>query len=127
MLLRDVPAVLVRSLRSLDAQLLAMGLDLCVPPIALLSLLVAAVWIASVALYAIWKIDAPLLIASVTAGLLALSVLASWARYGRQIVSLGALALAVAYALWKVPVYGRFLFARQLDWVRSKRDQDRSA
>lgn len=124
-LLKDAPAVLVRSLRALDGQLLAMGLDLCVPPIALLSLLVAAVWIASAALYAISHAAVPLLIASATAGLLAVSVLASWARYGRRIVSLGTLLLAVVYALWKAPVYGRFLIARQLHWVRSKRDQDR--
>jgi cellulose synthase/poly-beta-1,6-N-acetylglucosamine synthase-like glycosyltransferase len=121
-LLRDAPGVLMRSLRTLNGQLLAMGLDLCVPPIALLSLLVAAVWVASGALYVFSQAALPLVIASTTAGLLALSVLASWARYGRQIVSLGTLALAVAYALWKAPVYGRFLVARQLHWVRSKRD-----
>jgi len=122
-LLKDAPAVLLRAVRTLDGRLLAMGLDLCVPPTALLCLLVGAVWIASAALYALARVDLPLLIASVTAGLLFFSVIASWARWGRQIVSLGTLALAVAYALWKAPVYGRFLVARQLDWVRSKRDQ----
>ncbi len=126
-LLKDAPAVLLRALRAGDAQLLSLGLDLCVPPVALLSLLVAAVWIASALLQAISHRDGPLLLATVTAGLLALSVLASWARFGRRIVSLGTLALAIVYALWKAPVYARFLVARQLDWVRSKRDQNRAA
>jgi glycosyltransferase involved in cell wall biosynthesis len=126
-LLHDAPAVLLRSLRVRDVQLLSLGLDLCVPPIALLSLLVAAVWIASAVLQGIAHVGGPLLVATVTAGLLGLSVLASWARFGRRIVSLGTLALAIVYALWKAPVYARFLIARQLDWVRSKRDQNRPA
>jgi hypothetical protein len=51
-------------------------------------------------------------------------VLLAWARYGRDIVTARELALAGVYAFRKIPLYVRFLFARQLDWVRSKRDHD---
>jgi hypothetical protein len=54
--------------------------------------------------------------------LLATSVLLSWARYARNVISLRSLALAVGYALWKIPLYARFLVARRSDWVRAKRD-----
>ncbi len=53
---------------------------------------------------------------------MAASVLMSWAAYGRHIMTLGTLLLSVVYPLWKIPLYLRFLVARQVDWVRSKRD-----
>ena len=55
--------------------------------------------------------------------MLGCAVALSWSRYGRQVVSLGALAYAPFYALWKLPVYLKFLTGRQVEWVRSKRDK----
>ncbi|MGH8288890.1 MAG: glycosyltransferase family 2 protein [Steroidobacteraceae bacterium] len=121
-LVRDAPAVLLKSLSTLDGQMLVMGLDLCVPPIALLTLMVSAVWAASALLCVLARVELPLVIASAAAALLALSVLASWARYGRQTLSLWSLALAIGYALLKIPLYLRFLVARQFEWKRTKRE-----
>lgn len=121
-IMRDGPSVLLRSLRTLNGPLLALVLDLCVPPLALLTLMTAAIWTASAALTVLAHSTGPLLIASVDALLLCGSVLLCWASYGRQILSLGDLARAVNYLLWKLPLYVRFLVARQMDWVRSKRD-----
>lgn len=124
-LVTDAPTVLLKALSTGNRQLLALGLDLCVPPVALLTLLSVAVWLASALFYAVARGAVPLLIASAAAALLVLSVLTSWARYGRQILSLGSLALAIAYAFLKIPLYFRFLVARQFEWVRTKRDEDR--
>jgi hypothetical protein len=75
------------------------------------------------ALFAIFaKALIPVGIATVAAGLFAVSVLVSWGGYGRRIISLGSLAIAVLYALWKIPLYAKFLVSRQINWVRSKRD-----
>ncbi len=126
-LVTDAPGILLQSLSTLNGRLLIMGLDLCVPPIALLTLIVSAMWGASALLGALTGRDLPLLIASAAAALLALSVLASWARYGRQTLSLWSLALALLYAVLKIPFYLRFLVARQFDWIRARRDEDRSA
>jgi len=109
-----------------DARLVAMGLDLVVPPIALLTLLTGAVWVASALLYLQTRVAPPFAMASAVAGLLVVCVFAAWARYGRQVVSLGSLMLALVYALWKIPLYVKFVVARQIHWVRSKRDQERS-
>ncbi|HEX5461222.1 MAG TPA: glycosyltransferase [Steroidobacteraceae bacterium] len=124
-LVKDAPAVLLKSVHTLNRDLLALGLDVCVPPVALLTLLAAAVWIASAIFRAVTRVDLPLLIASAAVALLTLSVLSAWTRYGRQILSPGSLALAIAYALLKIPLYFRFLVARQFEWVRTKRDEDR--
>jgi hypothetical protein len=109
-----------------DPRLLAMGLDLSVPPLALLTLLIAVVWGAAAGLYLGLRVATPFAIASAAASLLVVTVFAAWAAFGRSVLSLGDLLMAVAYALWKIPLYVRFLVARQIDWVRSKRDQERS-
>lgn len=116
------PFLLLEAIAARNVALLGLALDLCVPPLALLVLLVATLWTLSAALYVVTRSALPLGITTVSVLLLALAVLLAWVRYGRQIVSLGELALAVVYAAWKIPLYARFLLARQLQWVRSKRD-----
>jgi hypothetical protein len=56
--------------------------------------------------------------------MLGLSVLLSWGRYGRKVISLASLAYAPFYVLWKIPIYLKFLVRRQAEWVRSRRDGD---
>lgn len=121
-ILSEAPRLLLDSILHLNPRLLALALDLCVPPLALLVLQVTAVWLASALLYLLGKTVLPFGIATVAALMLALSVLLCWARYGRRIISLGDLVLSPLYAVWKVPLYARFLVARQLEWVRSTRD-----
>jgi cellulose synthase/poly-beta-1,6-N-acetylglucosamine synthase-like glycosyltransferase len=121
-ILSDARLLFLAGVRGRSADLLALALDLCVPPTALLALCLAAVWTSCAILFhltgAIW----PLALASLAALLMAASVLMSWAVYGRHIMTLGTLLLSVIYPLWKIPLYLRFLVARQVDWVRSKRD-----
>jgi Glycosyltransferase like family 2 len=126
-ILQDAAPMIAQSLVKRSLPLLALSLDLCVPPIALLVLLTGAVWLAAAVVYALAGSAAPLLLASGELALLAGCVLTAWARYGRDIISGASLAFAPLYALAKIPLYARFLVARQIDWVRSKRDHDRSA
>jgi cellulose synthase/poly-beta-1,6-N-acetylglucosamine synthase-like glycosyltransferase len=124
LIVSDAPRLLLESVFTLNLKLLALALDLSVPPLALLALMNALVWIMSASLFFVTKHQTPLIIASTSIVLLALSVLLSWGRYGRQILSLGNLVYAVFYAIMKVPLYVKFLMARQLNWVRSKRDHE---
>jgi cellulose synthase/poly-beta-1,6-N-acetylglucosamine synthase-like glycosyltransferase len=125
-ILSEAPRLLLDSLVRLSPPLLALALDVSVPPLALLTLLVLGIWFASTLLYYFASVAFPLLISSGALGMLALAVLLSWASYGRRIVSLGDLVFSLVYALLKVPLYVKFLVARQLDWVRSKRNGDES-
>jgi len=124
LIVSDTPRLLLESVFTLDLKLLALALDLSIPPLALLALMNALVWIMSASFFLVTKHQTPLIIASTSIVLLALSALLSWTGYGRHILSLGNLIYAVFYAIMKVPLYAKFLVARQLDWVRSKRDQD---
>ncbi len=124
LILSDVPRLLLESLTTHNVGLMTLALDLSVPPLALLMLLMAVVWLASVLFLILAKAQFPFVIATTAAVLLALSVLLSWRRYGRNIISLGSLAYALIYAVWKIPLYLRFLVSRQRVWTRSKRDED---
>jgi len=121
-ILSEAPRLLVRSMRPPNKDLLALALDLGVPPLALLALGSAAVFALGVLFFLVTGIVAPFALGLVSVTLLAVALLLAWYSYGRRIVSLGNLAYAGVYALWKIPLYAKFLVARQLDWVRSKRD-----
>ena len=124
MILSDAPRLFLDSLSRLDGNLLGLALDLTVPPLALLTLLLIAVWMASCLLFLVAKVLFPIAITSIAAGLLTLSIFLAWARYGRHIITLGKLAYAVVYAFLKLPLYAKFLVTRQTAWIRSKRDEE---
>jgi hypothetical protein len=64
----------------------------------------------------------PLFVAGFDAFLLSLAVGMAWFRFGREAVSLGRLLLSPAYAIAKLPLYGSFIWRRQLVWMGTKRD-----
>ena len=70
------------------------------------------------------SLSAPLWLASTALLMLVASVLLSWARYGRQVITLADLGCSPFYALRKIPLYARFLVNRQAEWVRSRRAED---
>jgi cellulose synthase/poly-beta-1,6-N-acetylglucosamine synthase-like glycosyltransferase len=121
-ILSEAPKLLRDSVRFMNRDLLAVALDLSVPPLALLILQIASTWIAALILFVVAKQESPLLAASLAAALLGSAVLSSWFRYGRHIITLTNLAHALIYAMMKVPMYARFIFSRQREWIRSKRE-----
>lgn len=120
-ILSEGPRLLRDSILQLDGGLLALMLDLCVPPLALLTLLVGATWVASGLLSVFTSLYGPFVLSSIAAALLLIAVICAWMKFGRHIISLGQLGLAVTYAFLKIPIYARFIFARQTAWIRSKR------
>jgi cellulose synthase/poly-beta-1,6-N-acetylglucosamine synthase-like glycosyltransferase len=124
-ILTEAPRLFWYALTRLNLNLLVMALDLSVPPLSLLVLQVVGVWVASTLMYILTRAQFAFEVSTIAAGLFALSVLLSWARYGRRIITLGDLALAILYAAWKIPLYSRALVARQLEWIRSKREDEK--
>lgn len=124
MILNEAPKALLQGAVRADISILAIALDLCVPPLALLGMLVAVFWLVTAIFFTISGHSSPLLITSCDAGLFELAVFAAWVTNGRRVISFSSLVSAGFYSLWKVPVYMRFVFSRQREWVRSKRDKD---
>ena len=121
-LLGTAPRVLASAVRRLDPALLAMGLDLCVPPLSLLVLSSAAVLLVSVAAGALGAPWTPALLAGLAVGLVLASILAAWLRFGRRHYPASVLLKAPLYSLAKIPLYFGFVGRRQRDWVRTQRE-----
>jgi cellulose synthase/poly-beta-1,6-N-acetylglucosamine synthase-like glycosyltransferase len=121
-ILSDGPRLLLDSIARLDVRLMSMALDLAVPPLSLLVLANVVVWVAGGILLVFTKAAIPLTFSTMSLCLLTLSVFLSWRRFGRHLISIVDLGLAMYYAIMKIPLYVRFLITRQLEWVRSKRD-----
>lgn len=124
-ILSEAPRVFFQGLKERDFSLMALALDLCVPPLALLLMLVSVFWLVAALFYAASGFGAPLLIMSSASVLFGIAVLTAWVSHGRRIISFSSLLSASVYALWKIPMYVHFVFSRQSEWIRSKRDKDR--
>jgi cellulose synthase/poly-beta-1,6-N-acetylglucosamine synthase-like glycosyltransferase len=94
-ILSDAPRLFFDGVRGRSADLLALALDLCVPPTALLALLAGATWTSCAILFYLTAAVWPLALESLAAVLMAASVLMSWGAYGRHIMTLGTLLLGV--------------------------------
>jgi cellulose synthase/poly-beta-1,6-N-acetylglucosamine synthase-like glycosyltransferase len=123
-----VPRLLLAGLIRRRPALVGLGLDLLVPPLALLVMLQAAV--AAGAWLALWLHLLPAgafgwaIAGMAAAGLLGttLAVGVAWARFGRATVPLRFLLFIPFYVAWKIPLY--LLLAvrgRQKTWVRTAR------
>jgi cellulose synthase/poly-beta-1,6-N-acetylglucosamine synthase-like glycosyltransferase len=117
-----LPRLLARSIARLDLNLFAQALDAAVPPVTLLLLLQTAAVVASAVFLILSGLSAPLWIAGT--GLVALfaTLVLAWTQFGRERLSGKDLVQASLYIAWKFPLYIRYLFARQTEWVRTKRD-----
>lgn len=122
-ILSDAPKLLVEALGRGNWKLLGMTLDLLVPPLALLTLVAIAAFLLAWLLFALSGLLAPAMIATVGVAMLGSTILLAWSRCGREIISFMSLLYAPLYAAKKIPLYLGFLFKRQVDWVRSKRDE----
>lgn len=115
--------LLWRGIKDFDIQMIAMALDLCVPPLALLFLLafVFASISASIALMTgqllPWGWGVLLFV------IFNSFVLTAWLKHGRNILSMKALlTFAPVYAFRKIKLYFGFFVNRQVEWVKSRKD-----
>lgn len=124
MIMQEGLPLLWQGIRERNRALFAMALDMCVPPLALLTLLSCALFAVTAMNFLIFAYAAPLVLASVLLVALTLAILLSWQRFGQQLLSLKDLFSALAYACWKLPLYMKFFVNRQLEWVRARRDAE---
>ncbi len=121
-LLTQVPPLVKLALQQRRLDVLAIALDLSVPPLSLLVML----WLGVASLTAIagfleitWI---PALVLGGEGILLLMAILVAWARYGRADLPIQALLAVPLYVLWKIPLYFAFLVRPQTKWVRTERD-----
>ncbi|NEP57823.1 MAG: glycosyltransferase family 2 protein [Symploca sp. SIO2G7] len=121
-LLTQVPRLIKASWEQKRFDLLALALDLSVPPLSLLVM----IWIAATGLAllagiwgAIWM---PLIWLAIAGLMILVSIVGAWAKFGRTEISALTLLAVPFYILWKIPLYLAFLVQRQTKWIRTDRD-----
>lgn len=116
------PRLLRQALVRGDGALLAMVLDLAVPPLAALVLGLGALLAIDAAWWALTGDARAAALSALALLLLTAGIVAAWSRDGRLVVSLRELVGIPWYVAAKLPVYARLFTKRQLEWVRTKRD-----
>ena len=121
-ILTQVPLLLKESLRQRRFDLLAIALDLCIPPLSLL----VVIWMAAIGgallagvLGASWI---PTTFLAIEGVLIVISIVGSWAKFGYDELPALTLLAVPFYILWKIPLYLAFLMQRQTNWSRTERD-----
>ena len=117
----DLPRIFLTAIGRRNRDLFALAANLSVPPLALLTLVIALL-IAATTSHFIWGGSlVPLMVALVDLCLLSIAVLLAWWYFARGIISFWQLAGIPFYVLTKLPMYAMFFIRRQTEWVRSKR------
>ena len=122
--LRHAVPTLAAGLVGGSRPMIAMGLHLLVPPLALLFLVAGLGLAALVVIGVAWTVWTP--VAVLASALVVATVLTAvaWLRHGRATLTLGALLQAPIYVVWKIPTYLRFFLAREGQWRRARREGD---
>lgn len=121
-LLTQTPRLATASIEQQRFDLMAIALDLSVPPLSLLVALWLAAFVASIVGAIIGSSAIPAILLGVQGLLILVAIVSAWGKFGRADIS-GATLLSVPfYILWKIPLYLGFLLKRQTNWVRTERD-----
>lgn len=121
MILSQAPQLFMQGIIKSNKNLLAMALDLCVPPLALLVVLQSLFFMIGTLVYVMGISYLPLLISLASTVILASSIWLAWLGWGRHTISLFTFLFIPFYAFSKIPCYLGFLFNRQKKWVRTDR------
>lgn len=103
---------------------LFVAVDLCVPPIASLLLMQIGSLLCCALFMALSGYVLPLAIAILALAATMFALGLGWTRFGRHIISLKDLIGIPAYVVGKIPMYLSALRRRQVEWIRTRRDDD---
>lgn len=122
LLVRMAPRLIWEALRRRDAALLALALDLAVPPLVLLALVVVATGgLAGIVLFA-GIATAPAAISGATLTALMLAIVFAWLGFGRDVLPAKDFPALIRFMSRKLPLYGRMLTRGLVtEWVRTER------
>jgi cellulose synthase/poly-beta-1,6-N-acetylglucosamine synthase-like glycosyltransferase len=117
------PRLILAGVARARLDLIGLGLDLIVPPLALLVMMLGSFTsFATVTSVMGWTAWLPALVGFGAFGALSLAVGAAWLKFGRQTLPFRFLVVVPFYVLWKVPLYLSLFFGgKQRTWERTAR------
>lgn len=116
------PRLAWRAISQRNWELLALALDLAVPPLSLLALIVIGMFLVAslTTLFGLSSVAKPISIAAVSA--LMLAIFLGWLRCGRDVLPAKAALSIVPYVAGKFGIYGRILSRRSdARWIKTDR------
>jgi cellulose synthase/poly-beta-1,6-N-acetylglucosamine synthase-like glycosyltransferase len=122
MILKSVPRLLLRSIARRNIDLLALTLDLLIPPLSLLGLLVVGVFVVTsiAALFGLSVVS--LWTAAVNVVLFAAAVGLAWAKFGRDLLPAGLFLSIGPLVVRRIRLYAGLLLGRTAShWIRTDR------
>lgn len=120
---QQVPRLLKEAIKQKRIDLLALALEVAVPPLSLLVMLWLIVTIFSLIIGFFGNYWWSLGLQAISGSLLLLAIFMSWYRFGREYLHFKTLLTIPFYLMWKIPIYLRFLVRPQKEWIRTERDQ----
>ena len=126
MLLTQVPCLLKGAIQQKRWDLLALALELAVPPLSLLVILWGVGMLAAILMNFLGEKIFALQFFSFLGFMILVAILVAWIKFGRQIISGLALLSVPFYLFWKIPIYLTFLIKPEKSWKRTQRDSDDS-
>lgn len=116
------PGLLHKAVVRTNIGLLALALDLAVPPLSLLTLLLILMFLISGAATTLGFGGVTTVISAFSMAAFGLAILLSWLKVGREILPLGAIWSVVRYVVGKLPLYANIFSRRPVpQWVRTDR------
>lgn len=123
-IVKDVPSILLKSFLHLNLNSFAMGIDLVIPPLSLMAMILGGFTSLCLTLTLLSGIFAAVLLKAITALIgFMFAIFLFWLFFGRKVVGFVELCSVPYYILMKLPIYLGFVYRRQSEWVRSKRDK----
>lgn len=123
----EVPPLIWASVQKQRFDLLAIALDLLIPPLSLLVILWLAVMALATGFALLGGAQLPAMILAGEGLLVLTAIFISWAKFARKELPLRTLLSVPLYILWKIPLYLKFLVKPQTRWVRTERDVPNSS
>ncbi len=119
----QVRRLFVEALKQRRHELLLLGLELAVPPLASLVLLWSGLFCIVMILTVMHILPISLFISfAFLALLLLITIVSGWFRFGREMLPLKHIIVIPFYILYKTPIYMSFLIKPKKEWVRTSRD-----
>lgn len=126
MILTAVPYLLYNAIRRRNIGLLALTFDLVVPPLSLLVILVAGMFIAASSAIVVGLSSTSLFISTACLVALVVAVSLSWLRRGSDVLPPNKIFSIAAYVLAKLPLYNQLLSRSTAPiWIRTDRADTR--
>jgi len=125
-LLTQVPYLLRSAIQFRRWELLALALELSVPPLSLLVIFWGLGMTGAVLVSLLGTGPFAVMLFGIMGAMIFFAIFFAWIKFGRKIISGLALLFFPFYLLWKIPIYLGFLVNPEKNWIRTTRDSDSS-